>query len=87
MRKSRVLVLDEPTASIDAQGERDIFQRFEALKRNATALLITHRFSTVRMADRIVVLDDGRVVEQGTHDALMSLQGLYYHLAQQQLNL
>jgi ATP-binding cassette subfamily B protein len=78
MRRSRVLVLDEPTASIDAEGEHAIFERFEQLKHGATAILITHRFSTVRMANRIVVLDQGRVVEIGTHDELMKREaGLY----------
>ena len=77
MRKSRILVLDEPTAAMDAEGEHEIFQRFRDLKKDRTAILITHRFSTVRMADRIVVIDGGRVVEEGTHDALMAQGGLY----------
>jgi ATP-binding cassette subfamily B protein len=77
MRKSRVLVLDEPTAAIDAEGEHEIFERFRELKRGATAILITHRFSTVKMADRIVVLDEGRVVETGTHAELIERGGLY----------
>ena len=72
MRKSRLLILDEPTAAMDAEAEHEIFQRFRDLKASRTALLITHRFSTARMADRIVVVEGGRVVEVGTHAALMS---------------
>jgi ATP-binding cassette subfamily B protein len=80
MRKSRILVLDEPTAAMDAEAEHEIFQRFRDLKRDRTAILITHRFSTVRMADRIVVFDDGRIAEEGTHDQLIALGGTYAHM-------
>lgn len=77
MRKSRILVLDEPTAAMDAEAEHEIFQRFRDLKKDRTAILITHRFGTVRMADRIVVIDDGRIAEEGSHDQLMARGGLY----------
>ncbi len=77
MRKSRILVLDEPTAAMDAEAEHEIFQRFRDLKRDRTAILITHRFSTVRMADRIVVFEGGRIVEEGSHDVLLELNGQY----------
>jgi len=77
VRPSKVLVLDEPTASVDAETEHEIFQRFRDLKANRTALLITHRFSTVRMADRVVVFEAGAVIEEGTHAELMSLGGRY----------
>lgn len=77
MRKSGILVLDEPTASIDAEGEHEIFERFQRLAEGRTVLLITHRFSSVRMADRILVFDRGSLVESGKHDALIQRGGLY----------
>jgi ATP-binding cassette subfamily B protein len=80
MREAEVLVLDEPTASLDALNEYAIFQRFRELTDNKIALLISHRFSTVRMADRIVVLDAGRVIETGTHAELLALGGEYAQL-------
>jgi ATP-binding cassette subfamily B protein len=80
MRDAEVLVLDEPTAALDARAEFEVFERFAELVRGRTAVLISHRFSTVRMADRIVVLRNGSVVEEGTHDALVAAGGLYGEL-------
>lgn len=77
LRDAQLLILDEPTASLDARSEFEVFERFAELTFGKMALLISHRFSTVRMADRIVVLEGGRLVEEGTHAQLIALGGRY----------
>ena len=80
MREAQVLILDEPTAALDARAEYQVFVRFAELTRGKMAVLISHRFSTVRMADRILVLQGGELVEQGTHEELVTRKGLYAEL-------
>lgn len=77
LRDSPILILDEPTSAMDAKAEAELFERFHELARGRMAILISHRLSTVKMADRIFVVDQGQIVEQGTHDNLMRQQGLY----------
>jgi ATP-binding cassette subfamily B protein len=80
MRDAQVLILDEPTAALDARAEYEVFRRFADLTAGKIAIIISHRFSTVRMADRILVLENGRVLEEGGHDELMRLGGRYAEL-------
>ena len=80
MRDAQVLILDEPTASLDARAEYEVFVRFSQLVAGRMAVIISHRFSTVRMADRIVVLNNGTVIEEGSHKELVAKGGLYAEL-------
>ena len=82
--EAEVLILDEPTASVDARAEAELFGRIRALAEHRTTFLISHRFSTVRMADRILVLDKGKIAEQGSHEELVALGGRYAQLFQLQ---
>ncbi len=77
LRDAQVLILDEPTAALDARSEHEVFERFAELTKGKMSLLISHRFSTVRMADRILVLEGGKIAEQGKHDDLVRESGRY----------
>jgi ATP-binding cassette subfamily B protein len=80
MRNAQILILDEPTAALDARAEYEVFLRFSELVAGRMAVIISHRFSTVRMADRIIVLRNGLVEEEGSHDELVARNGLYAEL-------
>ncbi len=84
LRDSQVIVLDEPTSAMDPKAEYEVFKQFKELIQDQAAILITHRLSTVRMADRIYVMDQGRIVESGNHEALISQRGLYASLFETQ---
>ncbi len=87
LRRPRILILDEATSALDTESERRFQENLSRISRDRTTFIIAHRLSTVKNADTILVLDKGIVVEQGSHMQLMAQQGLYYHLAQQQLDL
>jgi ATP-binding cassette subfamily B protein len=84
LRNAQLLILDEPTAALDARSEFEVFQRFAELTQGKMALFISHRFSTVRMADRIVVLENGSIAEEGTHDELARLGKRYAEMFEMQ---
>lgn len=84
MRNAQLIILDEPTAALDARSEYEVFERFSELTKDKTAMLISHRFSTVRMANRILVLDKGQILEIGSHDELLEKNGRYAELFQLQ---
>jgi ATP-binding cassette subfamily B protein len=84
MRDAQLLILDEPTAALDARAEHEVFRRFVELTNDKCAVLISHRFSTVRMADRIIVLHEGKLLEHGTHEELLAAKGQYSDLFQLQ---
>ncbi|NEQ63473.1 MAG: ATP-binding cassette domain-containing protein, partial [Moorea sp. SIO4A1] len=84
LRDSQVIVLDEPTSAMDPKAEYEVFQKFRQLIKDQAAILISHRLSTVKMADRIYVMDKGSITESGTHQELMQLGGTYAYLFETQ---
>jgi len=84
LRESQTIVLDEPTSAMDAKSEYEVFKRMRRLLEGRTAILISHRFSTVRMADRIFAFEKGRISESGTHDQLLQSGGKYAYLFEKQ---
>ena len=79
-KDAQIMVLDEPTAAVDAKAEYELFRKFENLTKDKTTFLISHRFSTVRMADKIIVLENGKIIELGSHTELLRKNGHYAHL-------
>lgn len=86
IRPAEIYILDEPTSALDPKSEHEVFERFACQLRNRTAIFITHRLGSISMTDRIIVLKDGKIIEQGTHRDLMNIQGEYAHLYSMQAN-
>jgi ATP-binding cassette subfamily B protein len=86
-KNPQYIFLDEATNSLDAKNEREIVEKLETFYKGKTVIIIAHRLSTVRNADNIVVIDSGKIVEQGTHDILTAKRGAYYNLVKNQLEL
>jgi len=87
LRDAPILLLDEATSALDAESERAVQNAFAVLSKDRTTLVIAHRLATVKKADRIIVLEDGKIVDQGTHKELVKRDGLYARLAELQFNL
>jgi ATP-binding cassette subfamily B protein len=85
MRKPKILILDDALSAVDTYTEEEILKRLRGVMRGRTSIIISHRISTVKEADQIVVLDDGKIAERGTHDELVELGGIYAELHQKQL--
>ena len=85
LRKSKIILLDEPASSLDPRAEFEIFQKFNELTEGSTAIFISHRLSTVKMADRIFVMDKGKIVESGRYDELMEKKGSFAYLFDMQI--
>ena len=85
LKKSKLLILDDCLSSVDAKTERDILSKIKRIKKNETVIIVSHKISSVMHADLIIVLDDGVVIEKGTHDKLMLNNGFYKKLAEKQL--
>jgi len=86
MREADVYILDEPSSFLDPEAEADIFLRFQDLVKDKIGLFISHRFSSVKFADKIIVFDKGQIIEMGSHEELISLNGLYKDLYDTQVN-
>ena len=85
MRDPKILILDDALSSVDTETEEEILLRLREVMKGRTSIIISHRISTVKAADQIVVLDNGRIVEEGTHGSLVSLGGIYAELYEKQL--